>query len=224
MRGRSNTRHFPFVVLFALGLAEYALFLRKRLLHWGIPEACARNVFPGDELVPERDLLLQTTRSVTIRATPDDIWPWLVQMGQGRGGFYSYEWLESLFRMEIHNADRIMPEYQSLKVGDCIPFWKGAGIAVRALEPNHYLVLAGSLKSGSDQTGGSWTFLLEPLGSQVTRLMVRARVAVFSPIWLSELFSFLLLEPAHFIMERKMLLGIQSRAENRHSGSQQQPE
>jgi hypothetical protein len=203
--------------MLSIGIAAYALFFRKRLLQWGTPETEARSRLPGDELVPDRDLLLQTTRSVTIRATPGDIWPWLAQMGQGRGGFYSYDWLENLFRMDIHNSDRILPEHQRLEVGDCIPFWKNVGVAVRSVEPGRFLVLAGSLSPDSDQVGGSWTFVLEPTGSQVTRLVVRARVANFSPTWLSRLFSLLLLEPAHFVMERKMLQGIQERAEAHRS-------
>jgi hypothetical protein len=63
---------------------------------------------PGDDLIPEYGLLLQTTRAITIRATLEQVWPWLVQIGQGRGGFYSYEWLESLFRMDIHNLQEII--------------------------------------------------------------------------------------------------------------------
>jgi hypothetical protein len=217
MPNKSKPKRFSFAVIFVLGLAAYGLFLRKRLLRWGTSASKAKDYFPGDELVPDRDLLVQTTRTVIIQAAPADIWPWLVQIGQGRGGFYSYDWLENLFRMDIHNADRILPAHQSLKVGDTIPFCKDAGVTVRALEPNRLLVLAGSLQPGSDQTGGSWAFFLEPIDNQVTSLIVRTRVAAFSPIWLSELFSLLLLEPGHFVMERKMLRGIQALAEANRS-------
>jgi len=154
---------------------------------------------------------------VIIRAAPGDIWPWLVQMGQGRGGFYSYDWLENLFRLGIHNAERILPEYQRLEVGGRIPLSKDTGLIVHSLEPGRSLVLAGSLRPGSDRIGGSWAFVLEPMSSQVTRLVVRRRAWLPFPGLAERAFSLLLLEPAHFALERKMLQGIQARAEAHRS-------
>ncbi len=197
----------------ATGLAAYLLYLRPRHLRWGSTVQEAACPLPGDELIPDQDLLLQTTRSITIQASTEQIWPWLVQIGQGRGGFYSYDWLENLAHMDIHNADRILPEYQSLQVGDTVPFWKDTGVQVQSIEPGRWLVLAGSLQPGAGQAGGSWTFVLTPLGPCQSRLAVRSRVAAFPPLWLARLFSLLLLEPAHFIMERQMMLGIRQRAE-----------
>jgi hypothetical protein len=167
----------------------------------------------GDDLIS--CVLVQTTRAIRIQALAGAIWPWLVQMGQGRGGFYSYDWLENLFGMDIHNSNQLLPKYQHLVVGDLIPFWKNAGVRVMKIESEHFMILAGSLAPDSEAIGGTWTFLLEEAGEGNTQLIVRARVAAFPPYWLSRLFSLLLLEPVHFIMERKMLLGIKSRAEGK---------
>lgn len=213
--GKRRTNGLWLLVLGLAALAGYWKILRPRWLRWGATGDEVRCPLPGDDLVA--DPLLKTTRSIAIRATPAEIWPWLAQMGQGRGGFYSYDWLENLFGLNIHNAERILPEYQDLRVGDLIPFWQGAEVRVIDLQPERYLVTAGTLyaREGqpSDDYGGSWIFVLQPSGPRETRLIVRSFVARFEPAWLSELFAKLLLEPAHFIMERGMLLGIKRRAE-----------
>ncbi|RPI82396.1 MAG: hypothetical protein EHM41_18465 [Chloroflexi bacterium] len=205
--------------LVSAGIASYLFALRPRFLSWGTSRGAVKESLPGDKLVPDHRLLIQTTRTVTIPATDAVIWPWLVQIGQGRAGFYSYDWLENLFGMDIHNTDRILPNLQNLKVGDQIPFWKGVGVEVKELEPGCWLVMAGSIKPDSDEIGGTWTFILAPTGKQTTRLIIRTRVADFPPHWLSKLFSLVLLEPAHFIMERKMMMGIRDRVvrANEHS-------
>lgn len=197
--------------LAAAGAASYLLVLRPRFLSWGTVRGEMKVSLPGDQFVPDDNLLLQTTRTVIIPAPARVIWPWLVQVGQGRAGFYSYDWLENIFRMDIHNTDQILPQFQNLKVGDTIPFWKGVGVDVVEIDPGCWLVLAGSLQPGGDDIGGSWSFILLPSDEGTTRLIVRTRVADFPPHWLSKLFSLLLLEPAHFIMERRMMLGIRDR-------------
>jgi len=194
--------------------AAYILAVRPWHLRWGTAPGEDQNALPGDDLVPNPKW--QATHAVTIYAPADKVWPWLAQMGQGRGGFYSYDWLENLAGMDIHNARQILPEYQALQPGDVIPFWKGAGVSVQSVEPGRSLVLGGSLVQGGDQAGnmgGSWTFILQPLDATATRLVVRSRVAGFEPEWLSALLYALLLEPAHFIMERKMLLTIKELSE-----------
>lgn len=196
--------------------AAYIFFFRKRLLTWGIKSETACQYLPGDDLVPAP--VLATTRGITIHANTEAIWPWLVQIGQGRGGFYSYDWLENLFHMDIHNASRILPEFQDLHPGDLIPFWRNAGVRVIDILPQSHLVLAGSLfglekSAGAPSYGGSWVFALQPIDSAATRLIVRSAVAWFEPRWLCQLFSWLLLEPTHFIMEMGMLEGIKRRVE-----------
>jgi hypothetical protein len=193
--------------------------MRPWLLRWGTTSDEASQPLPGDELVPQP--ILETTRAITIRASAAEIWPWLVQMGQGRGGFYSYDWLENLLRLDIHNADTIEPEIQHLKSGDLVPFWRGGGVHVISLEPQRALVLAGRFDgAGLEEfrgggAGGSWVFILKAINACTTRLIVRTRVASFPPVELSVLFVRFLLEPAHFIMERKMLVGIKERVETR---------
>jgi hypothetical protein len=114
-----------------------------RQLRWGLSKEEASRSMPGDDLISR--VLVQTTRAIRIQALAEAIWPWLVQMGQGRGGFYSYDWLENLFGMDIHNSNQLLPKYQHLKVGDLIPFWKNAGVRVMKIESEHFMILAGSL-------------------------------------------------------------------------------
>jgi hypothetical protein len=192
--------------------AAYTLVLRPRYLRWGATDDELRRTLPGDDLL--RESLVGSTRAVTIAASPEDIWPWLVQIGYGRGGFYSYDWLENAFvglfggTPGYRSAATILPEHQRLSLGDLIPAappdmmggrlvdvarWK-----ILAVEPNRALVLEG------------WgAFVLEPLGEGATRLIVRSR----GPGAWGRLAHYLFWEPAHFVMERRMLLGIKARAE-----------
>lgn len=155
--------------------------LRPRMLRWGASPAEAARTMAGDDLIPRPSLA--TTRAINIKAGTERVWPWLAQMGQGRGGFYSYEWLENLAGLDIHNSDRIVPELQDLKPGDLIPFWRGAGINVVEVAPGRLLVLAGTLNppkgkpaagagqsagaevqsAATAQVGGTWVFALERL-------------------------------------------------------------
>jgi len=203
------------VILEILAMIGYLAF-RRRMLHWGTTPTEAGRVMAGDELIS--NTILVATRAVSINVGPEEIWPWLAQMGQGRGGFYSYDWLENLAGMDIHNSYQIIPELQNIKPGDVIPFWRGAGVNVVVAEPLHLLVLAGTIytpkgdASDSEDVGGTWVFALEKTTNESTRMIVRSRVANFQPEWLSAFFMFLL-EPMHFIMERKMLLRIKELAE-----------
>ena len=200
--------------------AVYILIIRKRLLIWGVKSETTQQTLPGDILIPSP--VLATTRGITIYAPPQAIWPWLVQIGQGRGGFYSYDWLENLLRMDIHNANRILPEFQDLHPGDIIPFWRNAGVRVIEIQHQAHIVLAGTLYGAAKQVetpsyGGSWVFILEPIDSTTTQLIVRSAVAWFEPRLLCQLFSWFLLEPTHFIMEMGMMNGIKRRVEQKLS-------
>jgi hypothetical protein len=181
----------------------------------------------GHELLPHARYV--TTHAVTIAAPPDQVWPWIVQIGQGRGGFYSYDWLENLFDLGIHSADRIVPDLQKLEVGDIISLApdNAMPLTVEVLEPNRALVIrTGSPDTGPQPAGdylkgeiaGTWAFILEPRAADTTRFIVRWR-ADWKPGPAATLFQRLLLEPAHFIMERAMMLGIKQRAEQAASGS-----
>jgi len=203
------------VLLLVLGIAGHR-YLRPRMLHWGAAPNEVGRVLAGDELISQPTLA--TTWAIDIRAAPEKVWPWLAQMGQGRGGFYSYDWLENLAGMDIHNASRIVPELQNLQPGDLIPFWRGAGVNVVTVEPPGSLVLAGTFDRPAGDTGltaaagGTWVFNLKDQEPNETRLLVRARVARFQPGWLCWVMM-RALEPMHFIMERKMMLRIKELAE-----------
>jgi hypothetical protein len=175
---------------------------------------------PGDDLV--KDANFQTTRALDIDAPLQAVWPWLAQIGQGRGGFYSYDLLENLVGLDIHSADRILPEFQDLRVGDAIPIEpEGGGYTVAEIAPNRHLVLftAGTGDSEVDrvfrQTNASstWTFLLKEPEPERTRFVVRWQARwdlLRSP---ASFLIGLVLDPIEFIMERKMMRGIKERAE-----------
>lgn len=100
---------------------------------WGTTAQEVAGSLPGGDLVSNTPW--RTTHAITIQAPIETEWSWVVQIGQGRGGFYSYDWLENLFGMNIRNTDSILPDYQLLRVGDTVPFWKGVGITVRQISP-----------------------------------------------------------------------------------------
>ena len=203
--------------------AAYALVLRPRHLRWGATEAETLRPLPGDDLVPAPRV--NATHAVTIQARSSNIWPWLAQIGQGRGGFYSYTWIERMIGADIENTDRILPEHQELKAGDTIPFFKGVGPPVALIEPGRYLVLGGKIDAQSEgpfalkgagpeaYMAFSWLFYLEPAGENTTRLIERFRLD-WNQSWQNAVYMHGFLEPGAFVMERKMLLGIKQRAED----------
>ena len=207
--------------------AGYVLAVRPRMLHWGATDQETAAPLPGDELV--RTPRMQSTRAVTINAPAASVWPWLVQLGAGRGGMYSYDLLENAAGLGMHSADRILPEYQQLDVGDVVPLVskKGpdVGIPVRRMETGSVLGLGGTREPRSGlirPSGGAaagprvelgWTFVLQPVQERSTRLLSRTRYD-YSPLTVGLILR-PVLEPLQFIMERRMLLGIKSRAEGR---------
>ena len=205
----------------AAAAACYVLAVRPRLLRWGASTQESAGPLPGDELV--RTPRMQSTRAVTINAPAASVWPWLVQLGAGRGGMYSYDLLENAAGLGMRSADRILPEYQRLDVGDVIPLGPDVGIPVRRLEPGAVLGLGGTMDPGTGKITASgvrpagprlelgWTFVLQPVDEGTTRLLSRTRYD-YSPLPVGLILR-PVLEPLQFIMERRMLLGIKSRAE-----------
>jgi hypothetical protein len=188
------------------GAAAYVYAVRPWHLKWGATEREACESLPGDELVPHPNV--EATHAVTIEAPVKEVWPWLVQIGQDKGGFYSYTWLENLVGCHMRNAGRIMPEFQQLRVGDAVRLHpKAPPLPVLICEPPKALVLGSNTDSP-----GTWGFYLKEVGEDTTRLIVRGR-GEWKPSPLSWLGAYVVFEPAHFIMERKMLLGIKQRAE-----------
>jgi len=202
-------------------LALYHVMLRPWQLDWGAKQAELGRALPGDELV--RGVTYQTTRAIPIRAQAAEVWPWLVQIGYGRGGFYSYDWLEKLSGLTVASAEQIVPEFQNLAVGDKVHIAPETPLRVTRLEPKRILVLHAIMNPFTAQPvdpedpapgpimNWSWAFLLNELGDGTTRLLIRVR-ANYRPGWLAPL-VYTILEPAHFVMERKMLLGIKERVE-----------
>ncbi len=213
------------VVLLALVVvALYSLLIRPWHLKWGATEAEVSRALPGDDIVPGPKIA--ATHAITIQAPAADVWPWLVQMGQGRAGFYSYEWIENLMGLTIRNANQILREYQNLKVGDTVPLAPdGTGVPVAVCEPNEVLVLGGRVDSktqgalalhDSDPNAffeTSWTFFLQPVDPYTTRLIERFRTDWGPESFANTFFYRVILEPGSFIMERAMLLGIKQRVE-----------
>ncbi|MBF6469395.1 SRPBCC family protein [Nocardia beijingensis] len=160
---------------------------------------------PGDELLADADIV--TTRAITIDTGADAIWPWLVQLGPGRGGAYTYDWIENLLGLDMHSADQILPQFQNLKVGDGFALGKsGPRMRAAAVERERTLVFA------SDDGHWVWAFGLYPAG-QYTRLVSRNRIGLTGASNVTRRFYRYVMEPASLVMERKMLYGIKRRAE-----------
>ncbi len=181
--------------------------LRPWYRRWGATETEVKKPLPGDEQVPHPNL--QNTRAITIRTPGEAVWPWLVQMGQGRGGLYSYERLENLVGCDMHNADRIIPEHQQLGVGDRVRLTqdrRSKHFVVTAIEPGRGIIL------GGDDPPTTWAFILEPIDENTTRLIIRFRQA-YEPTPGNVIGWRVFTDPVNFVMERKMLQGIKARAE-----------
>jgi hypothetical protein len=227
---------FSFAVSLAASLvATYLVVLRPMRRTWGIdPEESARPL-PGDDLVPGAGLV--ETRGITIDARPDAVWPWLVQMGYGRGGWYSYDQMDN----NAASTDRILPDHQSLTVGDVVPTWPGGGFQVAQLEAGRALVLyldTAVIKAQQAATEGavpeetttglravgamgdlampefraSWAFHLEPLEGGRTRVIERMRAWTPDPSPAQRL-ALLALGMGVFLMTREQLLGLKARVE-----------
>lgn len=195
-------------VLAAFGIgAVYLAHVRPWMYTWGARTDEIHAALPGDEMVA--DGAARTTRAVTINAAPQDIWPWLVQIGEDRGGFYSYYLLERAVGADVHNADVIHPEWQQLAVGDTIWLARRYGPAARqlvaAVQPFSHLVLVSApdferLQRGQ-RAAGAWSFVLLRDGAG-SRLLARGSGGAVGHVWF---------DLPHFVMEQKMLRGIARR-------------
>ena len=201
-------------VLGALSIVAAAavctVLARRRHLRWGATDAEVREALPGDELLPRADLT--ATRAITVRAPAELVWPWIAQLGQGRGGFYTYDRLENLVGCDIHSAEDIVPEWQQIEVGHEVALAPDMNLAVAAVVPGQALVLHGGVPMGdrSSPYDFTWAFVLVEQPDGTTRLVVRERYA-YDRSWVA-----LLVEPVEavsFLMSQKMLRGIRDRAE-----------
>jgi len=193
------------VVNLAAAFAVYIIAVlawRPWHMRWGATNQEVLKPLPGDDLAPHGTT---SVHAITIRAPREEVWKWLVQIGQDRAGFYSFTFFENLFHLDTRNVDRIVPEWQELEAGDFVRlaskkrFGDQPLVRVAALEPNHYLVL--------ERWGA---FVLEPIDAMTTRLIIRSHEG--NPM-AGRLLSLLFWEPANFVMELGMLHGIKRRAE-----------
>jgi hypothetical protein len=179
----------------------YRLRLRRPILNWGASDEEAAARLPGDELLEGADGV--STRAIEIFAPAADVWPWLAQMGPSpRGGAYTYDWIENLLGLNMHSADRVLPEFQDPKVGETIGFGSNR-MRLERVEPQRTLAWR------SEDGNWVWTFVLEGHNG-TTRLVSRNRFRLPN---LAARIGMLPMEPGSLIMERKMLLGIKQRAE-----------
>ena len=197
-------------------------FVRSKIRKWGSTEEELKRELPGDEIVKE--VKGWYNHAVTINAAPADVWPWILQLGQNKGGFYSYELLENIVGSKIHNADRIVPEFQNTAVGDKVMMTpKAAPYIVTAIEPGRAFVLQLRVNLATQETvdaaeplpqkfqDSSWLFFVEETVEGATRLTTRSRND-----WnqsKTNTFFYGLFGVISIAMDRKMLKGIRKRAE-----------
>ena len=195
-------------ILAGLGLlvAVVAVLLTPWMDRWGATDEEINAAFPGDELVPEPAVFVN--RAITINAPPEAIYPWIVQLDAKKGGWYSYDWLEThLLRCPMTNADRIHPEWQNLQIGDEVHMCPGESAPppyrVAQIHPNQAIVLG-------HQENGEWVdlyqFVILPQADGTSRLILRTRTMMSGGLWS-------VIHPGVFVMERGMLRGIRDRAE-----------
>lgn len=185
-------------------LAVYAA--RPWYTRWGATDTEVTAALPGDEFVPSPRTL--TTKAVTVQASPEHIYPWLLQMGADKGGWYSHTLIEGFLNCPMVNADRLHPEWQTVSVGDPVRMCPGDSgpppYIVSAFEEDRFMIW------GHRAADGAWNdvyqFVLQPTGAGATRLILRSRSNSVGLIWD-------VLEPGFFLMESGMLRGIQQRAE-----------
>ncbi|WP_448006378.1 SRPBCC family protein [Agromyces bauzanensis] len=202
----------------ATGVAVVGAFVgafalvRRASLRWGASDDELRMALPGDDLLPAPDLV--ATRAISIAAPPADVWPWIAQLGQNRGGFSTYDWLENLVGVDIRTADRIVPDLRVQGVGDTVNLAPEVALEVVALETERHLVLRGAVAVDGTGAGApydfTWAFVLLRRFDGSTRLVVRERYAYLTG-WAAALVE--PVEMVSFLMTERMLRGIRDRAE-----------
>jgi hypothetical protein len=198
------------VTLIGSAAAAYTLRGRRWQLRWGATDEEVDGALPGDDIIADPNLT--ATRVITVRTSADRVWPWIAQLGQGHGGFYSYDFLENLVGCDIHSADRVVPEWQHPQVGDEVKLHPEVALGVAALEQGRALVLRGGVPMGRTPPpyDFTWAFVLREGPEETTRLVVRERYVYTRP-WAPVLVE--LVEVFSFTMTQKMLRGIRDRAE-----------
>lgn len=188
-----------------VGGTAYLAVAGQRLRTWGTRGDEATRSLPSETLMPEPGAAL--THAVTIDAPPDQVWPWIAQLGQAKGGFYSYAWLENLGGAGIVNADHIEPAWQDPQPGGQLKLHPNVGLPIAQVVPGELFVVVKPVTLG---LGFQWIFMVIPEGSDQTRLLVRERYIV---PWAPARMVAKVVVCGSAVMSRKMLLGIKQRAE-----------
>ena len=216
-QGASVRRALLLTAVAALAsVGTYAAAFRHRQFQWGATSDEVVMTLPGDDLLGRADLV--ATRAITVRAEVEDVWPWLAQMGQGRGGLYSYDWVENLVGCQMNSAEHVVPKWQSVEVGDDFRIHPDVALKVVHVNPPHALVVEGGVSATGEATAGdagapydfTWAFVLVPETNNRTRLVVRERYRCHTTAArvLVEVVSVV-----SFVMSERMLRGIRDRAE-----------
>lgn len=230
LKAQSEPRHHEGLKDLSAGLAGASQMLlnlllpglRKQRSHWGLTEAEAQRSYPGDERIPQPNWFW--THGIEIAAPPEQIWPWLVQIGQNKAGFYSYQWLENLVGCEIQNADQIHSEWQELTLGDRLYLHPDTpGLPIVALKTGQYFLAYAAMDLRSGETVAerheqaaafSWLFYVEPRPAG-SRLISRFRSAYSQETLTRLAYGPTLIEPIGFVMDRKMLKSLKELVESR---------
>ena len=219
----SGTRKWPRAVASGVALAKmsvlpvafFAFFVTPRIGTSGATTAELSRVWPGDDLVPHPAFVW--TNAVTVARPAAEVWPWVTQLGQGRGGLYSYDWLENAVLADVHSVSELVPALQRpLEVGDRVVRMTRYAPAnpVAGYDAGRALVLGGVTDSpsqlGAGQPSSTWAFIVDPVATDRCRLIVRSRASGLAAR---------LQGPIQFVMQRRMMLGIKQRAEGTWSRS-----
>lgn len=218
-----SRRVLALLVTLALFCVAFFAVVRPWYINWGATREERRITLPGDEI--NANARSQQTRAITIKASADSVWPWLAQLGQDRGGFYSYDILENLVGCNMPTTDFQRPDKQVWQLGDKLWMYPkdkagGAGFAtLRVFVPGRALGFATRVVGTalSEPEDGSWSMVLVPVTANTTRLLIRGRGAPGRSL-LGLSFDRSIFEPIHFAMERRMMIGIQQLVETGSRG------
>jgi hypothetical protein len=210
--GSKIARLFSVVALLVILITFYLFLIRPSQLHWGATAEEVGQAMPGDDLVANP--IFVATRAITIRGRPEDIWPWLVQMGYNRAGYYGYDLIENLgSKTGIRSAASIMPELQHPTTGDVLPISSVAHLTFGTIQPNQYLIW----QNEAQPHDGAFTWALYPVDQSHTRLVSRIRLRYHwtRPGLALDLFT----EFTDHVAVPRILTGVRNRVEGRASDS-----
>ena len=204
------------------------IFLKSVRRRWGLTKKLVARDYPGDHVI--QDILSHFTHGIEVNAPAEFVWPWIAQIGKDRGGFYSYELLENITGLQIKNEDKILPKFQNPKVGDKVLFGPDMGYPIIICEPGKAMAIETAIDMKTNEQYDpsifkpakflhlTWLWYVEPLNGLRSRFISRNRVSTNDSLKNKVLMGFLA-EPIIFAMDRKMCLGIKSRAEQLYQKS-----